>query len=178
MMSYVWHQEAGNINKSKWKCWLLAQYAIVKYGVEEKNCRPWLGFWNSAQIVGFHKQAWQQSALESAIKGLFHVNIGDGIIGYFGPVVEILKNIHNYGFINESFASKMQINPMGSRHNVASYQTYVGNEVIYLAQRCKWDNTSHIHLLYDSFCEYFGGNNSKIFLVYFWKVFEKIFKSF
>jgi hypothetical protein len=70
--------------------------------------RPWLGFWSSAQIVGFHKQAWQQSALESAIKGLLHMNIGDGIIGYFGSLVEIFWNILNYGFINEIFASKMQ----------------------------------------------------------------------
>ncbi len=95
--------------------------------LRRKNCRPWLGFWNSARIVGFHKQVWQQSALESAIKGLFHVNIGDGIISYFGSIVEIFWNIQNYGFINEIFASKMQNGPMGSRHNVASYQTCVNN---------------------------------------------------
>jgi len=45
----------------------------------------------------------------------------------------------------------------------------------YMLGMCKQDNMSHTHLLYDCFCDYFLGNIIKIFLEYYWKIFEKIF---
>jgi hypothetical protein len=66
----------------------------ANYGVGEKKLQSLSSFWNSASMLGCHKQKWHWLALEYAIEGMFHVNIRDGLNKINYLILKIVYLVH------------------------------------------------------------------------------------